>query len=167
MLTQPTILIVEDDVAVMAALYEVLSFSGYRVITARSTQEAEMVIQHLGDTAIHLVISDIHLSRRSEACEGYVLYQHWTAMHPSLPFILMSAYPSSRDLPDIASQAVRFLEKPFEIDALLQRIQETLARPAIPPSAGPLSSSGCDQTILPSADATATDPVPEPPADSR
>ena len=33
---QSIILIVEDDAAVTAALYEVLSFHGYRIITAAS-----------------------------------------------------------------------------------------------------------------------------------
>jgi hypothetical protein len=47
-----------------------------------------------------------------------------------VPFILISAYPGSRDLPDIQARAVCFLEKPFEIEVLLQCIQDTLARRA-------------------------------------
>jgi DNA-binding NtrC family response regulator len=166
MRSQPTLLIVEDDVAVTAALYELLSFSGYRVITARSTQEAEAVVHHLGDAAIHLVISDIHLTRRPDACEGYMLYQHWAALYPALPFILMSAYPSSGDLPDIAAQTVRFLEKPFESEALLRCIQETLGQLTIP-TCSEAFDPGRDQTITPSADATATEPLPEPPTAPR
>ena len=166
MFSQTTLLIVEDDVAVMAALYEVLSYRGYRVITARTPQEAETVLQHLGEAAIHLVISDIHLTRRPEVCEGYILYQRWAAVHPSVSFILISACPSSRGLPDIASQAVCFLEKPFEIEALLQCIQETLARPALQEHLG-RRNPGRDQTIVPLADATMTERVQEPPADLR
>jgi DNA-binding NtrC family response regulator len=128
MRSQITLLVVEDDVAVMAALYELLTFSGYRVITACSIQEAEMVVQRLGDAGIQLVISDIHLTRNPAAHEGYSLYQRWTATHPALPFILMSAYPNSRDLPDIHTQTVRFLAKPFEIDDLLQCIEQGLGR---------------------------------------
>jgi DNA-binding NtrC family response regulator len=166
MLSQTTLLVIEDDVAVMAALYELLSFNGYRVITTSSPQEAEAVVQHLGDGAIQLVISDIHLTRHPHVREGYVLYQQWASSHPSLPFVLMSAYPSSRDLPDIVSGAVRFLEKPFEIDALLRCIEETLGR--VPPSAGsaPLGSDP-ENAIEPSVDSTATEHSQQPPAEPR
>jgi two-component system, NtrC family, response regulator len=128
MCSQSTILIVEDDVAVMAALYELLTFNSYQVITASSIHEAETAVQHAGAAGIHLVISDIHLTRKPDTCEGYLLYQRWASSHPALPFILMSAYPTSRDLPDIQSQTVRFLAKPFEMHELLQCIQETLGR---------------------------------------
>jgi DNA-binding NtrC family response regulator len=132
MCSQITVLVVEDDVAVMAALYEILTFNGYGVITASSTDEAEMAVQRLGEAHIRLVISDIHLTRNPEACEGYALYQRWTLTHPGLPFILMSAYPNSLDLPAVRTQAVRFLAKPFEMDALLQCMEETLGRKPIP-----------------------------------
>ena len=121
---QSIILVVEDDAAVTAALYEVLSFHGYRIITAASAQEAERALQRLGVAQIHLVISDIHLTRNTQACEGYALYQRWRHLYPALPFMLISAYPNSRDLPAIRAQTVPFLEKPFAIDALLQCVRE-------------------------------------------
>jgi DNA-binding NtrC family response regulator len=163
---QTTLLVVEDDAAVMAALYELLSFNGYRVITASSPQEAETAVQRLGDTAIHLVISDIHLTHNPDVREGYALYQHWATAHPSLPFILMSAYPSSRDLPDIVSRAVRFLEKPFEIDALLQCIEATLGRSTPQTGSAPLSPRP-GRTPAPPADSSATPPHQEPPTEPR
>jgi DNA-binding NtrC family response regulator len=132
MCSQTTILVVEDDVAVMAALYEILTFNGYGVITASRIDEAEMAVRHLGEAHIQLVISDIHLTRNPDACEGYALYQQWTLTHPGLPFILMSAYPNSLDLPAIRTRAVRFLAKPFEMHALLQCIEETLGRKLLP-----------------------------------
>jgi hypothetical protein len=42
----------------------------------------------------------------SIACEGYALHEHWTRTHPELSFMLMSAYPSSHDLPTVRDQAV-------------------------------------------------------------
>jgi DNA-binding NtrC family response regulator len=127
---QSIILIVEDDAAVTAALYEVLSFHGFRIITADSVEAAERALQCLGAAQVHLVISDIHLTRNPDACEGYALYQRWTYSHPGLPFILISAFPSSRDLPAIHAQAVRFLEKPFAIQALLQCVEEAMGGPS-------------------------------------
>jgi DNA-binding NtrC family response regulator len=121
---QATLLIVEDEPGVLAALYEALSFHGYRIITAASLQEAERALQSLGLSQIHLVIADIHLTRRAHTCEGYELYQRWTRTYPDLPFILMSAYPSSQDLPDIRDGVVPFLAKPFEIPSLLKVIRD-------------------------------------------
>jgi two-component system response regulator GlrR len=131
---QATLLIVEDEPGVLAALYEALSFHGYRIITAASLQEAERALQSLGSSQIHLVIADIHLTSRAHACEGYGLYQRWTKTYPDLPFILMSAYPSSQDLPDIRDGLVAFLAKPFEIPSLLKVIRNITGVMVLPGS---------------------------------
>jgi DNA-binding NtrC family response regulator len=132
MIPQPTLLIVEDEPGVLAALYEALSFHGYRIITAASIQEAERAMQSLGSSQIHLVVADIHLTRNPHGCEGYALYRHWNVAYPTLPFILMSAYPSSQDLPDIRAGAVRFLPKPFEIRSLLNVVQDIMGVIVLP-----------------------------------
>ncbi len=123
---QAGVLIIEDEASVLAALYEALSFHGYWVITASTVQEAEEVRTHLGLERFALVIADIHLTPNPHAQEGYVLYRRWRAAHPALPFVIMSAYPTSRDLPDIRDGVVPFLAKPFTIDKLLTVIQEIL-----------------------------------------
>jgi DNA-binding NtrC family response regulator len=129
---QATLLIVEDEPGVLAALYEALSFHGYRIITAASIQEAERALQSLGSSQIHLVITDIHLTRNAHTCEGYGLYQRWTVAYPDLPFILMSAYPNSQDLPDIQDGVVQFLPKPFEMPSLLRVIRDTMGVIVLP-----------------------------------
>jgi DNA-binding NtrC family response regulator len=128
MAPQFTILIIEDDAGVTALIYEVLSCNGYRVITVDSIQEAERALQRFGPAEIHLVISDIHLTPNYDGWEGYALYQRWAVAHPGLPFILISASPQSRELPAVRAQAVRFLEKPFAIHALLHCVQEAIER---------------------------------------
>src|SRR5262245_63373834 len=128
MIPRANILIIEDDAAVTAALDEVLSYHGYFIFTAGSVEEADRALQRLGAAQVHLVISDIHLTHNPDACEGYTLYQRWSSSHPDLPFILMSAFPNSRDLPAVRAQSVRFLEKPFAIEDLLQCIAEAIGR---------------------------------------
>ena len=129
--TQSNILVIEDDAAVTATLYEILSFYGYRIITADSVQQAEKALQCLGATQIHLVISDVHLTSASHTYEGYKLYQRWSQTHPNLAFILISAFPGSRDLPAIADQTVAFLEKPFTLYDLLQSVKEAMGEVSI------------------------------------
>jgi DNA-binding NtrC family response regulator len=101
---------------------------GYHVSTAASVQEAEAVKQHLGVVGIQLVISDIHLTPAPQARAGYALAQRWRALHPELPFILMSGDPSSLDLPDIRAGILRFLLKPFRIEVLLEMVRQALGR---------------------------------------
>jgi DNA-binding NtrC family response regulator len=132
MFPQATLLIVEDEPGVLAALYETLSFHGYRIITAASMPEAESAMQSLGASQIHLVIADIHLTRDPRACEGYALYARWNVAYADLPFILISARPSSQELPDIRAGAVHFLLKPFEMRSLLEAVRDTIGVVVLP-----------------------------------
>jgi DNA-binding NtrC family response regulator len=124
---QAAVLIIDDEQPVRETLAEVLSIHGYRVIMASSVEEAEEIKQRVGVEAIQLVISDIHLTPVSQARAGYALAQRWRAMHPALPFILMSGDTTNQDLPDIRTGALRFLLKPFSMEALLDAVREALA----------------------------------------
>ena len=107
---------------------EILGLYGYGVITAASVEEAEQAKQRVGVKAIQLVIADIHLTPGPQARAGYALAQRWRAMHPVLPFILMSGDSSNQDLPDIRAGTLRFLLKPFAIDVLIRAVREVLGR---------------------------------------
>jgi DNA-binding NtrC family response regulator len=118
-----TILVVDDDDTVRGLLQEALDLYGYTVVVAATSQEAEDIIQRLTPAAIGLIIIDIHLTADPQAREGYRLYQRWTAVHPALPFLIISGDPDSKTLPAIATGAVRFLAKPFSLSELLQAVQ--------------------------------------------
>jgi DNA-binding NtrC family response regulator len=126
--TQDTVLIVEDMVEIRETLYEGLSFYGYRVITAASMQEAEEALQRLGVAEIDLVIADINLTPDPKAQEGYALYKRWSMLYPAFRFILISGDPRNQKLPEIRARAVRFLVKPFGIDALQEVVREELGK---------------------------------------
>jgi DNA-binding NtrC family response regulator len=128
MATHDTVLIVEDELGVREILHEALSFYSYRVITAATVQEAEKSLQSLNVAETNLVIADVNLTPAHNAREGYALYQRWSALYPALRFILISGDSTNRELPDIRSGAVRFLAKPFGIDALLEVVRAVLGK---------------------------------------
>jgi two-component system, chemotaxis family, CheB/CheR fusion protein len=121
-----TVLLIDDAAAMRTALARTLTRHGYRVCTAATVPEAEALLRGLGAAAIHLVIADIHLTSDLQACEGYVLYRRWRAVHQALPFLLISGDPSSRALPAVQRGAVCLLRKPFGRQDLLRQVQESL-----------------------------------------
>jgi CheY-like chemotaxis protein len=125
---QVTILVVDDEESVRETLVEVLSFQGYRVLTAASVAEAEDAKEQLGIEGIHLVITDVHLTPGRQVRAGYVLAQRWRAERPALPIILISGDSSNQDLPEVRAGSLRFLLKPFSMEALLDAVREALGR---------------------------------------
>lgn len=123
-----TILVIDDDLAVGNLLCEALELRGYQAVLAVTVQEAEEALQRLGAARLGLVVTDIHLTQGSNAQEGYDLYQRWTAVHPTLPFLLMSGDPSSQNLPAVRRGVVRLLPKPFPITTFLDAVRD-LCRP--------------------------------------
>lgn len=124
--TPPCILIIESNESLREILYEAMQLYGYQAVTAPTLQEAETLKQRLGPEGIDLVILEINLTAVIDAREGYALFERWTALHPHLPFILIGSDPRSRELPAIRKGLVRFLLKPFSIDALLEAIRSSL-----------------------------------------
>lgn len=119
-----TILIVEDDLGVQAALSEALSLEDQPRIIVATVEAAEAVLQRVRVVTIRLVMADIHLTSDLQACGGYHLYECWHRRYPLLPFLLISGSPIGRDLPAVRTGEVRLLDKPFALDDLLQAVRE-------------------------------------------
>jgi DNA-binding NtrC family response regulator len=122
---QPTILLVDDDKTYCRLLSLILTGQGYRVVTATTVQEAEGALHHPGPRALDLVITDIRLTNTPQAREGLLLFERWTVVYPTLPFLLISGYPGIT-LPAVRSGVVPFLGKPFAIRTFLQRVEMLL-----------------------------------------
>src|SRR5262249_24235571 len=84
MVTQPTILVVEDQLNERQALARMLRSAQYNVIAAESAQEALAYLQD----PIGLVITDM----RMEPFSGLDLLRRWKQRRPQTPFIVMTAY---------------------------------------------------------------------------
>ena len=122
-----TILVVEDEPAVLTLLERVLSSAGYVVVTASSGAEALAVTtSRSGD--IDLLVSDAVMPGMA----GLELARQLRLERPELPILFVSGWAGEAfDREWAAAPAVDLMLKPFEVADLLERVQALLAaRPA-------------------------------------
>jgi CheY-like chemotaxis protein len=122
-----TILLVEDDPAVRGLVDEALRFKGYEVLIARHGIEALLAgAKHLGP--IHLLLTDVVMPQMS----GPEVAEQLAIVRPAMKVMFMSGYP---DHPAFSKGGVKegtaFLQKPFTMDALTQKVREVLDGAAI------------------------------------
>jgi len=119
---QETILLVDDEPALLDTGQELLSLLGYHVLTADSGEKALNVIRQEGGN-ISLVILDLMMPGMSgEKCLPEIL-----KIVPSMKVIIASGYTASikeKDL--IGAGAVDFIHKPYHIEFLSKKIRGIL-----------------------------------------
>ena len=119
------LLIVEDDLDILKLLDTTLTYSGYRVVTARNGNEGLKIV-HRERPAI--VIADIMMPE----LDGYGLV-HRLRINPEtrdIPVIFITAtYVSSEDR-EFAFEvgATHFIQKPLNIEEFLKTIAELLEK---------------------------------------
>ena len=119
-----TILIVEDDQAVMRATAATLRKGGYTVLTASNGDEARRLVQPRAD-GIDLVLSDVVMPQLS----GPEFAEYLASIRPDIPLIFMtgySEYPVSSVSGDNRIANHRAIMKPFRPRDLLSTIREVL-----------------------------------------
>jgi two-component system, sensor histidine kinase and response regulator len=122
MLNEPSILIVDDDVALLLALPQALylRMDGMKVDTSDSAQEALGLIQEHDYDAI---ISDIKMP----GMDGLVLLEKIKELRPETPTLLITGHGEE----NLAIQALRggaydFIQKPIERDYLVAALQRAI-----------------------------------------
>lgn len=121
-MTQPTILLVEDEARLQHVLARTLEASGYTVQTAGTAAEAVLAIRRARPDVLVL---DVNLPDDT----GWGVLRHLAAQGitcATLPTIMLSAgQPAQRRIAEFAPRA--FLPKPFPVDTLKRLIAEALA----------------------------------------
>lgn len=113
----PTVLVVDDERQIVDLLVELFEDEGYRVQRAYDGLAALAVIER---AIPDLVVADVMMPR----LDGISMYKEIRARVPGLPIILMSAAVTPRSLDAL------FIPKPFDIDTLLDAVEECLDLPA-------------------------------------
>jgi signal transduction histidine kinase len=114
-----TVLLVEDEPAVLRLGKRLLEHLGYTVLAAGSPSKAVQLAQeYAGD--LHLVLTDVVMPEMS----GRDLWGHLDALRPGLKCLFMSGYTANVIAHE--GEGVHFLEKPFSVEALAAKVRETL-----------------------------------------
>ncbi len=161
-MSEPTILLVDDDAVLSQVLRRVLKRQGYQVLEAASVSDALKLAreQHPSLGLVDLCLPDgdgVELARALQQ-DG----QH-------LPLILMTAYPLRlRDQPELAEGFARVLTKPLNLEELRQTVDGVLAEADKTPTPPKASSSDTPSIRPRSPSAPQLDlepPAPSPPGD--
>jgi DNA-binding NtrC family response regulator len=115
------ILIVDDDPAMVSVLSEVLSEHRHEVIPASSPERA---LQLVKDSAPDLVLSDIEMPEGKPM--GLKLLQQIKEYNRSIPVVMITGQGTKERAVQALRAAHDFIEKPFQIDELVKRIDNSL-----------------------------------------
>ena len=118
-----TVLVVDDEEMVRRLAARMLTTFGYRVLEARSGQEAVRLLRR-GAHRIHGVLTDVAMPGIGGRELGETIARCW----PQIRVLYMSGYAAMRmvDQGDLDPRQP-FIQKPFTSEQLGRRIRELLA----------------------------------------
>ena len=127
-----TILVVDDEEGVREVALQALTAQGYRVLTAESGAEAlKLAAAETGP--IHALITDAVMP----GMNGPALAQRLRESRPQTRVLYISGFAEDATvLEDAMRRGEAFLQKPFSLDALAQKVRALLSRqgPEHPPN---------------------------------
>lgn len=117
-----TVLVVEDEKSILKLCKTMLEELGYTVLTAESPGRAiRLVREYTG--RIHLLITDVVMPEMN----GRELTEQIRAIHPGIKHLYMSGYTANAITHrGVLDRGVHFIQKPFSVMALAQKIRETM-----------------------------------------
>lgn len=117
----PTILVVDDEHGLRQSLRMLLK-EQYEVLLASSVAEAKEI---LAETPVDIIITDIHMPNST----GLDLLREVKKNHPEIEVIILTGYGRLvTAMEAIECGAFAYLEKPFDFQVMLDRIQACLER---------------------------------------
>lgn len=118
-----TILLVEDGLMVRNIIREGLQTYGYTVLDAQDVADGLRLAAEHDD--IHLLLTDVVMPDMN----GRELYEHVAALQPDMRVLFISGYTDDViDDQGILEEGVNFLQKPFTIASLVQKIDSCLGQ---------------------------------------
>jgi PAS domain S-box-containing protein len=119
-----TILLVEDELAILKLTKALLSSFGYNVLCASTPGEAMKLAREYNGN-IHLLMTDVVMPEMN----GRDLAKNLSALYPGIKRLFMSGYTADVIAHHgVLEDGVHFLQKPFNINALSGKLREVLDR---------------------------------------
>jgi two-component system response regulator FlrC len=122
-MTEPNILVVEDDLDLREALGDTLNITGYKVFLA---QDGRMALDMLekqteNNRSFAMVITDIQMPKM----DGHALLKQIKKRWPDIPVLVMTAYGTiQKAVEAIRDGALDYLTKPFEAEVLVNTVSQ-------------------------------------------
>ncbi|MEI6215545.1 MAG: transporter substrate-binding domain-containing protein [Desulfuromonadales bacterium] len=122
---QETILLVEDEAAILNITTIMLEKQGYTVLKADSPGRAmELAREHHG--AIHLLMTDVIMPEMN----GRDLARNILSLHPGMKRLFMSGYTADVIAHHgVLDDGVHFIQKPFSLPNMAAKVREVLDKP--------------------------------------
>jgi CheY-like chemotaxis protein len=115
-----SILLVEDEPAVLSLLTDLLEGATYKVVIARTGREA---VEKLIESSFHAVVTDLGMPEMS----GWELARHCRDLYPDLPVILCTGWGVELDEGLVQETGVRaVIAKPFSVVEVLGTVARIL-----------------------------------------
>jgi CheY-like chemotaxis protein len=118
----PTVLVVDDEVMIRLVIADYLRECGYRVFEAGCPEDAVSILR--SDLKIDIVFTDLELPGQSSGLE---LARWIRRRYPAVKVILASGLYSAAELAGELCEAGPPIIKPYDSDAVAQRIQALMA----------------------------------------
>jgi two-component system response regulator FlrC len=122
-MTEPNILVVEDDLDLREALGDTLTIAGYKVLLAQDGRMALDLLdkQAQDDRNFAMVITDIQMPKM----DGHALLKQIKKRWPDIPVLVMTAYGTiQKAVAAIRDGALDYLTKPFEAEVLVNTVSQ-------------------------------------------
>jgi CheY-like chemotaxis protein len=117
-----TVLVVEDDPAVLSLSCRALEAEGYTILCASDGTDALRIVERHGGE-IHLLLTDVVMPGMS----GRELAEQMAARRAGIRILYMSGYPGDEAIHQgTLVRGNAFLQKPFSPDGLMRKVRETL-----------------------------------------
>ena len=111
-MSQPSLLVVDDELLIRDLLYDFFTDQGWSIAVAENGEKALDVLK---SRRIDLILSDIKMAAKVRE------------QHPDIPVVLMTGYPSvDTAVAALRSKAADYIVKPFNIHQLYKQLDEKL-----------------------------------------
>ena len=117
-----TVLLVEDELAILDVATQMLEMQGYRVLAAATPGAAiRLAEEHRGE--IHLLMTDVVMPEMN----GRELAEKLLSLYPGLKRLFMSGYTADAIAHHgVLDEGVQFIQKPFTFKTLAAKVREVL-----------------------------------------